>query len=302
MIALLLAAAALPPGPLNFRAEQMRLEPRERRVLLDGDVHLNRADLSVTGEHAVAEYTDSKKQPQKQPAKRGHQQAETKLGGMEVERFTVDGKVHVERGTRTADGEHGVVDVPEQTLVLTGTPSVLPVLRDGSELLAGERILMRLDSEDVDVIRPKLVLKRSLASETQKSVTPVKVEAAHLVLHKEEQLARFTDDVVVHRGDAVVKSPRMDARYDKDGQLTTLQMRGGVNMRQGERRAVGQSADYDARTRTLVLLGDPKLYDRGDVVVGDRIDMALDSKEVHVEKAKVRLRPETHKDEEAKLQ
>jgi len=94
-----------------------------------------------------------------------------------------------------------------------------------------------------------------------------------------------------------VKSPRMDARYDKDGQLTKLEMRGGVDMREGDRRATGQSADYDAVSKVLVLTGDPKLYDRGDVLAGERIDMALDSKEVRVEKARGRLHPEQHKDE-----
>ena len=97
--------------------------------------------------------------------------------------------------------------------------------------------------------------------------------------------------------ESVVKSPKMDAHYDQDGQLTLLQMRGGVDMRQGDRRATGQSADYDAVSKVLVLTGDPRLYDRGDVLAGDRIDMALDSKEVRVEKAKGRLHPEQHKDE-----
>lgn len=297
MIGLLLAAtaAALPPGPLDFNARDMRIDPKERRVILDGDVHLLRGDLTVTGRHAVAEYADPKSQ--KGRASRKAAKAEATLGGQAVEKFIVDGKVHVERGARTADGEHGVLDVPAQTLVLTGTPESPPVLRDGSETLSGDRILLRLDSEDVDVVRPKLVLKRSLPSETQKSVTPVKVEADRLMLHKEARLARFTDDVVVRRGDAVMKSPRMDARYDGDGQLTTLEMRGGVDLRQGDRRATGQSADYDARAKTLVLLGDPRLYDRGDVLSGDRIDLALDSREVRVEKARGRLRPEAHKDE-----
>jgi lipopolysaccharide transport protein LptA len=123
------------------------------------------------------------------------------------------------------------------------------------------------------------------------------VEADHLLLLQARRLARFTDDVVVRRGDTVVRSPRMEARYDADGQLTRLELRGGVDVRQGDRRATGESADYDAQARTLVLQGDPKLYDQGDVLTGDRIDLALDSKEVRVERARGRLRPEAHKGE-----
>jgi len=297
MALLFAAAAALPPGPLDFKAQSMRIEPKERRVLLDGEVHLTRDDLTVTGDHAVAEYAQQKPGPPVRKRRRTPV-SEGTLGGQSVDRFIVDGKVHVERGARTADGEHADLDVPGQTLVLTGTRQAPPVLRDGSETLSGERILLKLDSEDVDVKQPRVVLRRSLPEQgSAKPSSPVSVEADRLVLVKASRLARFTDDVVVRRGDTVVKSPRMDARYDADGQLTRLELRGGVDVRQGDRRATGETADYDARERTLVLLGDPRLYDKDDVLSGDRIDLALDSKEVRVEKAKGRLRPEAHKSE-----
>jgi len=301
----LLAAAALPAGPLDFKARDMRIEPQERRVVLDGDVQLVRGDLDVKGQHAVAEYAkEQRSAAQKRPApqkRRGRTQAsqtDASFGGQSVERFTVTGDVKVRRGDRTADGEQGVVDVPARTLVLTGTPDTPPVVRDGSETLSGDRILLRLDSDDVDVVRPKVVLRRSLAQEGSTPAAPVKVEAAHLTLLQARRLAQFTDDVVVRQGDTVARSPKMEARYDGDGQLTKLEMRGGVDVRQGDRRATGQTADYDARARTLVLQGDPKLYDKGDVLTGDRIDLALDSKEVRVERARGRLRPEIHKGEQ----
>ena len=164
---LLLAAAALPSGPLDFKARDMRIEPQDRRVVLDGDVHLSREDLNVTGEHAVAEYAKEQRAPPRRPRGRKKEASDAIVGGQSVERFTVIGNVHVQRGSRTADGEHGVVDVKGQTLVLTGTAQTPPIIRDGSETLSGERILLRLDSEDVDVVRPKVVLRRSLAEEGQ---------------------------------------------------------------------------------------------------------------------------------------
>jgi len=297
-VIVLLAAAALPAGPLDFKARDMRIEPHERRVVLDGDVQLVRGDLDVKGRHAVAEYAkEQRPAAQKRRGRNQPPQADASFGGQSVERFTVTGDVKVRRGGRTADGEQGVMDVPAQTLVLTGTPDTPPVVRDGSETLSGDRILLRLDSDDVDVVRPKVVLRRSLQQEGSAPAVPVKVEAARLVLLHARRLAQFTDDVVVRQGDTVARSPKMEARYDGDGQLTKLEMRGGVDVRQGDRRATGQTADYDARARTLILQGDPKLYDKGDVLTGDRIDLALDSKEVRVERARGRLRPEIHKGE-----
>jgi lipopolysaccharide transport protein LptA len=310
IVALLLAAgvpAGLPPGPIDFSAQDMRFELKDRRVLyLDGNVHLNRGDLVVVSDHAVANLAAAKPKPPVQV--KGKKQKKTKkapatplAGGQEVEKFTVDGNVHVVRGTRTADGDHGVVDMPAQTMVLTGTPVVPPVLHDGKETLEGDRILLHTDSDDVDVQKPRLVLRRALktgpSAAKSAPAEPMRVNAEHLVLHNQERLARFTDDVVVHRGDAVMRSPAMDAHYDKDGELTVLNMRGGVDLRQGERRAVGQTADYDAKARTMTLLGEPKLYDRGDVLLGDRIELSLDSSEVRVQKGKAHLRPELHKDE-----
>jgi lipopolysaccharide transport protein LptA len=300
------APASLPPGPVDFSAQDMRFEMKDRRVLfLDGDVHLKRGDLAVVSDHAVADLADEKPKPK--PAPKGKKQKKAQAaplpGGDAIEKFTVDGNVHASRGTRFAEGAHGVVDVPAQTLLLTGTPVAPPVLRDGQETLEGDRILLHTDTDDVDVQKPRLVLHRALkdkgaTAQAAQAPVPMRVEADHLVLHNEARLARFTDDVVVHRGDAVMKSPRMDARYDKDGDLTLLEMRGGVDLRQGDRRATGQSADYDAKARTMTLLGDPKLYDRGDVLVGDRIELSLDSNEVRVQKGKAHLRPEVHKGED----
>jgi lipopolysaccharide export system protein LptA len=92
----------------------------------------------------------------------------------------------------------------------------------------------------------------------------------------------------------------MDAHYDDSGQVTMLDLRGGVEMRQADRRAVAENADYDARTRELVLTGQPRLYDGNDVLVGDRIAVALDSKQVRVDRARGRLRPDAHKGEVAR--
>jgi lipopolysaccharide transport protein LptA len=295
-VAALLAAAAAPPGPVDFTAQTMRMEPRERRTLLDGAVRLSRGGMVVTGDRAVVEFS-SDEQPQAQRKSRRRGRDEPALLGQKLERFTVDGNVHVQRGNRTADGTHGVFDNRAQTLILTGDDQTDPVLRDGSETLTGDRILMRLDTEDVDVQKPRLVLRRSVPEAQDEPQLPTRVEAARMSLDRSERLARFTDDVVVRRGDVVVRGPRMDAHYDDSGQLTHLYLRGGVEVRQGERRAVAENADYDARTREVLLTGEPRVFDRGDVLVGERIALALDSREIRVERAHGRLRPEAHQDE-----
>jgi lipopolysaccharide transport protein LptA len=293
------------------------MDPRARRALLEGKVHLERGDLVVEGDHAVAELMPS---ADPQPAVRSRRDARKErssppgMGQQDLRRFTVDGSVHVTRQSRTADGAHADYDGVVQTLLLTGanqsaakgTPEAEgPVLRDGTELLLGERILLHLDSDDVDVVRPRLVLHRSATAGKEPAsegdappVVPVRVEARRLHLDSGRRIARFSEDVVLHRGDVTVRGPQLDARYDRQGSLTNMIVSGGVELQEGDRRATGRQAVYDAVTRKVVLTGDPKLYDRGDQLAGERIEMALDSREVKVDRARGRLRPERHQGEE----
>ena len=320
-LALLLATAPpgalskTPPAPIDFGAVTMTLEPKDNRTFLDGDVWLQRFDLRVTGKKAVAEFGQPEEQPK--PKSKVKKPAEPKPAERGLTSFVIDGAVHVERPSpatsRTADGDHAVYDGPAQTLLLTGAPAtpppflasvVGPVLREGKELMVGERVLLHLDTDEVEVLKPRLFLNRSLPGigaenkDPKAQAAPVRVESGTLRLDQQRKVARFRERCVVHRGDLTVRSPRMDARYDDKGELTTLEFRGGVTMVEGDRRAVGKNADYDASTRIFVLTGDPKLYDRGDVLRGDRIEMLLDTHEVKVNKAHGRLRPDQHKDEQ----
>ena len=322
-LALMAAAAApapkaLPPQPIDFGATTMTLEPKENTSHLDGAVFFDRKDVKVTGDHAVAQFAEETKPPPKpqkgakgKPAKAAPPAGEG--SGQTLSRFVIEGAVHVDKPgpeSRTADGNHATYDGAKSTLTLIGPPAVQPaglpvsgpILREGSELMVGESVLLHLDTDEVDVVKPRIFLKRSLPGDAPakgpaQPAVPVRVEAGTLRLDQQRKVARFREKVVIYRGDLTVKSPRMDARYDGQGQLTTLELRGGVVMVDGDRRATGQRADYNASTRLLVLTGDPKLYDRGDVLRGTRIEMNLDSREVKVDRASGRVRPDQHKDE-----
>ena len=314
-------SAPAPQGPVRYRADLLRSEPKEHKVTLDGDVHLARGDLVVTGAHAVAELAsekDASKPVPPEPGKGGKPGKPTKAapappsvpGLGNFQRFTVDGQVHVERAGRTADADHALYDAASQTLTLTGPAaareglkaSPVPVLRDGQEELAGDKIVLRLDRDDVDVVRPKLVLRRSQTAagngpESKGPPVPVRIDARTLVIDQDRRVLHFRDEVVLHRGDLLVVGPRLDARYDAGGDIEALTMTGGVLLRQGTRRASGKVATYSATTRRVALTGDPKLVDRGDELQGEKIELAVDTEEVWVEKARGRLHPDEHQGE-----
>jgi len=301
------------PGPVAWQAERMRMESRAHHVFLDGDVHITRTDLLVLGDKAVADLASPDEvPPEKAPeaSRKGRVESVAIPGlGETVQRFTIDGAVHVEHAERIADGDHALYDASAQTLTLEGPAhagptlpagSPLPVLRDAKETLAGATILMRLDSDEIEVAQPQLVLLRSQAPGAEGSGPPVpaRADAKTLVVDQDRHLMRFRDSVVLHRADLTVLGPRMDARSGEDGEIDQLEMSGGVQLRQGQRRAVARNAVYDAKERTVVLTGNPKLYDRGDELIGERIEMSLDTDEVRVQRASGRMRPDAHTGEQ----
>jgi len=322
------AAAADPahnPGPVSWQAARMRTESRAHHIFLDGEVQITRTDLLVLGDKAVADMAEETplteraataqagavKSADAKAAKQKARAEKVEIPGLgeTIERFTIDGAVHVEHGGRIADGDHAIYDAPAQTLTLEGParqgphlaqPSPLPVLRDDKEILTGETILMHLESDEIDVAQPKLTLLRSQAPGADASTPPVpaRVEAKTLNVDQDRHRMRFREQVVLHRGDLVVTGPRMDARSGEDGEIDQLEMSGGVQLHQGTRRAVGRNAVYDAKARTVVLTGDPRLYDRGDELRGERIEMALDSDEVRVQQVRARMHPDAHSGEQ----
>ena len=300
-----LSSAASAPRPVDYTSGTLSFELGNRRARLEGGVSFTSGDLRVTGKRALVDLGPAggapalqepkakASTPGKKPAKRPAMLPG--LGGQEVQRFVVEGEVHVEKAGRTADGESAIYEAKEQTLTLSGpsvgkVPSPGPVLQDGQETLLGERVTLRLDTDDIEVKEPRLQLRRSL-EEGGKSL-PAKVEARRLVLDPDRRTLRFSDAVSLRRGDLSVRAPRMLARYDASGSVDDLLLEGGVDLRQGTREGKSDRASYDGRKKSVRLLGDPSLRDRGDVLYGEMIELAIDTKEVTVHKARGRLRPE----------
>ncbi|MBS2024917.1 MAG: hypothetical protein JST92_21170 [Deltaproteobacteria bacterium] len=282
--------------PIDYSADAMQVE--EHKGVLDGNVDLRQGDLHITGRHAVVEFAPK---PAEAPAKAG-QKAKPKqkdvlpaFGGQVVERFVIDGAVHVVKGARTADGETATYDARTELMTLSGPSSGAvkapgPVLREGEETLTGEVLVLRMATDEVDVSEPRLLLHRSL--EGQGPPQPTHIQAKRMLLASDRKSMRFTDSVVVKRGDLTVKAPKMVARTGEGGAIDDLVMDGGVELRQGTRTGKSERAVYSGKERTMRMTGAPQLTDRDDVLYGEVIDLEMDSKLVHVQKARAHLKPD----------
>jgi lipopolysaccharide export system protein LptA len=302
------AKAAEAQAPVHFHADTMHLEPRRRRTELAGNVELTRGDLRVTGDRAVVEFGPLGAQGTAPagPDTGGARKPKPSLPvlGAEVERFTVDGRVHVVRTGRTADCDHAEYDAGSQLLALRGPASFPegggapnPVLREGQERLSGDRILLHVADDGVEVAQPQMVLRRSQSGE-KGPPQPVQIEARLLTIDQDRRLLHFREQVRIRRGAMTVTGPEMDGQYAADGAIEQLVIRGGATLVEGDRRATGQTCTYAASTRLVTLSGSPRLVGRGDELQGEQIVLSLDDDEVRVSQARGRLLPDAHRGEE----
>jgi lipopolysaccharide transport protein LptA len=287
--------------PSRIGADVLTTDPKDRLVHLDGHFWLTRGDLLVRGDRAVGE-----------PAQGEEAKAAPGLVSS-FKKVTVEGNVHVERAGRTADGQRAVYDLEASQVVLEGpaAPGAAgPVLRDGQERLSGARVLLFTERDEVQVASPSLVLHRSqLAGKDEKGPPqPVQIDASQLRIDQERKVLHFTGDVRLQRGELLVRGPVLDARYGDEAaqggergqgqEIVEAVVSGGASLRQGARRATGQTATYTASDRKVVLLGDPRLYDQGDEARGERIELEVDSGRVRIEKVRSRIFPARHQGEQ----
>lgn len=109
-------------APVNFAADRIQLQDREKRVILAGNVDITQADLTLRAARTVINYTDA--------------------GSLEVQRITATGGVTVSRGNETARGSVGVYDFNRRIITLSGDVR----LRRGTDTLNGGRLVIDLRS------------------------------------------------------------------------------------------------------------------------------------------------------------
>ena len=106
---------------------------------------------------------------------------------------------------------------------------------------------------------------------------PVKIKSDQLVTDNSRKMATFTGSVVARQGDLTIYSDKMIISYsDEEGGISSSEVFGNVKIVQGERRAQADHGIYDAKRGTIVLDGNPKIFQNSDTVSGKVITYFLD--------------------------
>ena len=108
--------------PVNYAADRIELQDRQKRVVLSGDVQIDQGDLRLTAERTTVAYTND--------------------GGLKIQRIDATGGVVVTRGNERASGAAGVYDFNRRVIVLSGGVH----LQRGTDTLNGGRLTMDLKS------------------------------------------------------------------------------------------------------------------------------------------------------------
>ena len=109
-------------APVNYEADRIELQDRNKRVILSGNVDISQGDLKMRAARTTVAYTDG--------------------GGVRIQRIDATGGVIVSRGNETARGDVAIYDFNRRLITMVGGVA----LRRGSDTLNGGRLVMDLDS------------------------------------------------------------------------------------------------------------------------------------------------------------
>jgi lipopolysaccharide export system protein LptA len=109
-------------APVDYAADRIELQDRQKRVVLSGNVDISQGDLRLRAGRTTVAYTDA--------------------GTLRIQRIDATGGVTVARGGETASGNVAIYDFNRRIITMIGDVR----LRRGTDTLNGGRLVMDLNS------------------------------------------------------------------------------------------------------------------------------------------------------------
>jgi len=109
-------------APVNYAADHMELQDKQKRVVLSGNVEITQAGLTMRAARTTVAYSDA--------------------GELRIQRIDATGGVTVTRGNESARGNAAVYDFNRKIITLVGNVA----LRRGTDTLNGGRLVIDLNS------------------------------------------------------------------------------------------------------------------------------------------------------------
>ena len=109
-------------APVDYAADRIELQDRQKRVVLSGNVDITQAGLRLKAARTTVAYSDS--------------------GALAIQRIDATGGVVVTRGSEQARGDVAIYDFNRRIITMAGNVA----LRRGSDTLNGGRLVIDLNT------------------------------------------------------------------------------------------------------------------------------------------------------------
>jgi lipopolysaccharide export system protein LptA len=107
-------------APVNYEADRIELQDKQKRVILSGNVDIAQGDLRMRAARTTVAYIEA--------------------GGVKIQRIDATGGVSVNRGNETASGDVAIYDFNRRLITMVGSVA----LRRGADTLNGGRLVIDL--------------------------------------------------------------------------------------------------------------------------------------------------------------
>ena len=130
---------------------------------------------------------------------------------------------------------------------------------------------------------------------------PIVIESDTLEYLKSDNMVIYKGNVVVKKGDFVLKSNLLRIFLDKKGQIKKILAVGNVRFVKGNRKGKSDKAEYFKNKNFIVLMGNAELQQDNNIIEGDEIVYYLDTEKAEVKGKNKRVRTIFFPEEKGKV-
>jgi lipopolysaccharide export system protein LptA len=245
---------ALLARPVKISADTLDVFGKEHRAVYSGHAKAVRDSTTLTCDQLIVFYAEDQS----------------------VSRIEAHGHVLAVDEHREAGGDDATYDNATGVLVVTGNPQA----KSAGRRVTGTRVVFTTGIDRVEVENP-----RSVVDDAGKHAKGerMEIDADRLVLDQQKSEATWTGKVVARKNTARLQAPTLVAHYDEHGEVTRVDARGGVEVKDGDKWAKGQRATFENQTGVLVVTGKPEARQGKSRMRGSRVTFKSGSEKLLVE-------------------
>lgn len=150
-------------------------------------------------------------------------------------------------------------------------------LPEHTGILIGKSAFFILLASLLTLSLPSMGTPEEPTQEPQGDQIPTSITSNRMEIDHKTNIVVFMGEVVAVKGELTVMSDRMEVYNDEEtGNIERMIATGNVQIEKGKRHAKSERAVFDESQQTVVLTGNPEVWDEKDRIKGDQMTMYLE--------------------------